>query len=215
MRKISNFKFQISNFSHGFTLIETVVSIFAFAIIMLGLVALVSQIVTGSRKQSDLLADTDQARKVAFGIINELRNAQTGANGAYALEIAGDQQVAYYSNADKDSSIERIRYFLQNGKLYKGVVEYNGTSYPTSTEVSVLVQNDIANSSTTPLFYYYDNSYVGSSTQTSLAQPVSVTAVKYLKINLKVYNKAGVLNNNFFTLTAGGTIRNLKTNLGD
>jgi hypothetical protein len=99
--------------------------------------------------------------------------------------------------------------------LYKGVVEYNGTSYPTSTEVSVLVQNDIANSSTTPLFYYYDNSYVGSSTQTSLAQPVSVTAVKYLKINLKVYNKAGVLNNNFFTLTAGGTIRNLKTNLGD
>lgn len=199
----------------GFTLIETIVSIFAFAIIMIGLVALISQMITGSRKQSDLLADTDQARKVSFGIINELRNAQTAANGAYALETAGDQQIVYFSNADRDSSIERIRYYLQNGKLYRGVVEYNGTSYATNSEFSVLVQNDVANSSTTPLFYYYDGSYVGSSTQASLTQPVSVTAVKYLKINLQVYNKAGIKNTNFFTLTAGGTVRNLKTNLGN
>ncbi len=199
----------------GFTLIETVVAIFAFAIIMIGLVALISQIITGSRKQSDLLADTDQARKVAFGIVNELRNAQTGLNGAYALETAGNQQIVYYSNSDRDTNIERIRYYLQNGKLYKGIVEYNGSSYPTSTEFSTLMQNDVANSSSTPLFYYYDSSYVGSSTQASLTQPVNVTAVKYVKVNLQVYNKAGVKNTNFFTITAGGTVRNLKTNLGN
>jgi type II secretory pathway component PulJ len=199
----------------GFTLIEMTVAIFAFAIIMVGMVVLLSQILSGSQKQSGLLSDQDQARKTAFGIINELRNAQTGLNGAYALETAGDQQIVYYSNEDKDGAIERIRYYLQNGKLYKGITEYNGSTYNTSTEVSRLMQNDIANSSSTPLFYYYDGSYIGSSTQASLSQPVSVVAVKYVKVNLQVFNKAGVKNNNFFTVTAGGTVRNLKTNLGN
>lgn len=199
----------------GFTLIETIISIFAFAVIMLGLVVLVSAILTSSQKQAGLLADSDQSRKVVFSIINELRDAQTGLNGAYALDTAGDQQIIYYSNADRDSSIERIRYYLQNGKLYKGVTEYNGAGYNTSTEISTLLQNDVANSPITPLFYYYDDTYTGSSTQASLSQPVNVTAVKYVQVNLQVYNKAGVKNNNYYTVTAGGTVRNLKTNLGN
>jgi len=39
--------------------------------------------------------------------------------------------------------------------------------------------------------------------------------VKFIKLDLKVYNTAGARNNNFFTVTAGGAIRNLKTNLGE
>ena len=53
-----------------------------------------------------------------------------------------------------------------------------------------------------------------ASTQSSLAQPVNVTQVKFVKINLQIYNKAGVKNTNTYTVTAGAAIRNLKTNLG-
>ncbi len=212
-----NLKSKIFNLksNSGFTLIEMTVAIFAFAIIMVGMVVLLSQILSGSQKQSLLLSDQDQARKIAFSIINELRNAQTGLDGSYPLATAADQQIIYYSNSDRDTAIERVRYYLQNGKLYKGIVEYNGATYATNTEISTLIQNDVANSSTTPLFYYYDGSYIGSSTQTSLAQPVVVTAVKYIKVNLQVYNKAGLKNTNILTVTAGGAIRNLKTNLGN
>lgn len=212
-----NFEFEILNlkFKEGFTLAETIVSIFAFAIIMLGLVALVSQIFTGTNKQSMVLADTDQARKLGYGIINELRNAQTANNGAYPLEVAQNQQIVFYSNADRDSSIERIRYYLSGGKLYRGVVDYNGSGYNTSTEVSRLVQNNVANSTTTPLFLYYDSNYVGSSTQISLSQPITMTQVKYVRLNIQIYNKAGLKDTNVYTLNIGGAIRNLKTNLGN
>ena len=130
------------------------------------------------------------------------------------MDTADDQQIIYYTpNVDSDSSIERVRYYVQNGQLYKGVTEYNGSTYNTSTESSSIVQKDLANGGT-PLFYYYDGSYTGSSTQVSLSQPVNVTLVKMVKLNLQIYNKAGVKNTNTYTITASAAIRNLKTNLG-
>lgn len=198
----------------GFTLIETIVAIFVFAILIVGVAALTSGVLVGSQKQAGILEASDRARKVAFGIINELRNAQTGNNGAYPLVLAEDDEIVFFSNPDRDSSIERVRYYLQNNNLYKGVVQYNGISYPTSTEVSVLVQRDITNG-TAPIFYYYEGSYAGSSTQPSLSQPIDVTDVKYVRVNLKIQNRAGVSGGNSFTITAGGSIRNLKTNLGE
>lgn len=199
--------------SGGFTLIETIVAIFAFAIIMLGLVALVSQMYTGSQNQSGLLADTDQARKTAFNLVNELRNAQSSSGGAFALDTAGDQNLIFYSK-NPSGKVDRLRYYLQNGALYRGVIQYDGSGYPPAAEATALVQRNVANGAQ-PLFYYYDGDYTGSSTQTSLAQPVNVTAVKYVKLNLRIFNKAGVANTNTYTITAGGTVRSLKTNLGD
>jgi hypothetical protein len=190
------------------------VVIFGFSLIVWGLIALVSNIFLFSSQQSGLISDADQARNLAFQIASELRNAQTGSNGAYVLDTAATGTVIFYSPlADADPGIERIRYFTQNGQLWKGVTEYNGTGYNTSTEKTVIVQKDFANG-INPLFSYYDGGYTGSTTQASLALPVNVTQVKYVKISLQIYNKAGVKNTNTYTVTAGAAIRNLKTNLG-
>jgi len=197
----------------GFTLIELTVALFGFSLIVWGLIALFSGIFTSSSQQSGLLSDSDQARKLAFQIATELRNGQTGTNGAYVLDTAGDQQIVYYSpNADNDASVEKVRYFVQNGKLWKGIIEYSG-GYSTSTEKTAIVQNDLANG-VNPVFYYYDGTYTGSSTQVSLSQPVNPTLVKFVKVSLQIYNKAGVKNTNTYTVTASAAIRNLKTNLG-
>lgn len=220
---MTNSKFQINlefqspvSPQAGFTLIEILVAIFGFSLIIVGLVALFSNLFTVSRQQSSLLSDTDFARKLAFQIASELRNGVTGSNGAYVLDTASDQQIIFYSpNADTDSGVERIRYYVQNGKLWKGVTNYNGSLYDTSTEQSLVVQSDLANASSTPVFYYYDGTYTGSSTQVSLTQPVNVTAVKFVKINLQIYNKAGVKNSNIYTINESAAIRNLKTNLGN
>jgi len=180
-----------------------------------GLIALFSAIFSSSNQQSKLLADIDQARKLSFQIATEIRDAQNASNGAYVLDTAGDQQIIFYSpNADTDTAIERVRYYFQNGSLYKGVTEYNGSAYDTTTEQTTLVQSDLANGNN-PLFYYYNDTYTGSTTQASLSQPVNVTQVKFVKVSLQVYDKAGVNNTNTFTVTAGAAIRNLKTNLGN
>ena len=197
----------------GFTLIEVVVSVFLFSLIVYGVIGLVSNILTVSRQQGGLLSDQDQSRQVVFQMMKELRDAQVGANGGYYLDTAASQQIIFYSNADTDAAIERIRYYVQNGQLWKGVTNPNGTVYNTSTEQTVLIQKDLANGGN-PLFYYYDDTYVGSSTQTSLAQPVNVTSVKFIQANLQVYNKAGVRNTGIYTITGSGAVRNAKTNLG-
>ena len=199
----------------GFSIVEIVVTIFAFTVLAWGVLMLFSGIFTSSSQQGTLLAGADSARKLSFQFSQELRGAAVASNGAYVLEKADEQEIIFYSpNADADTGVERIRYFVNGDELFKGVVEYNGSDYDDSTEKSYSVQKNLANGSR-PVFYYYDGDYVGSSTQIALLQPVSVTQVKYVKLNLEIFNKAGVENDNYYNVSTGVAVRNIKTNLGD
>ncbi len=199
----------------GFTLVEMIVALFGFTLIAVGLIALVSNIFTASSQQGGLLAVADQARKIAFGIVDELRNAQSSSTGAYSLATAGSQTLTFYTNLDSDSAVERVRYFSQNGKLYKGILKPEGSPlvYNPANEKVYAAQNDLANGAN-PVFYYYDGDFDGTSDD-YLVQPVNVTQAKMVKVKLDIYNKAGVKNVNTFSVTASGVVRNLKTNLGD
>jgi prepilin-type N-terminal cleavage/methylation domain-containing protein len=199
----------------GFTLVELIVGIAIFTILALGIIVLVSNILTSSSQQSGLLADSDQGRKLAFRIMGEVRNGSVSSTGAYTLDTASDQQLIFYSNVDGGVDIERIRYYLSGGSLYRGVVKPTGSplAYNLGSETSSVVQKNVANGAI-PLFYYYNDSYDGTS-DIFLTQPVNVTDVRMVKLNLRVYNKAGKTNTNYYTVTASGTIRGLKTNLGN
>ncbi len=200
--------------SGGFTLIEVLIAIFIFSLISVGIVMTVSNLFSAATRQGGLLADQDQARKLIFQATNELRNSVAGANGAYQLESVGNQQLIFFTNADPSTvTTERVRYYLQNDKIYKGITKYSGGVYNTSTEQTLLMQNNIA-SSTAPLFYYYDGNYIGSSTQSALVQPVSVASVKFIKMDVRIFNKAGVQNQNSYSVTGGAAIRSVKNNLG-
>ncbi len=196
----------------GFTLIEVMISVAIFSIIAYGIVALVSSVLVNSSLQGSLLANNDSARRVAFTLIQELRDATTSDTGGYALESATAQQLIFYTNAA--GSVNRIRYFLQAGALYKGVTKPTGNPllYNLGGETVNLVQKDVANGAN-PIFYYYDGTYSGV-VENPLVQPLNVTAVKLVKINLTIFKKAGVGSSGTYTETASGAIRNLKTNLG-
>lgn len=198
----------------GFTLIEVVVVVGIFGLLSAGVITLVSSVFVQSSKQGESIADTDQARKLSNKLTQELRNAVYGENGAYPLNSAGNQEIIFFSNVDSDDEVERVRYYLQNGSLYKGIVQPTGNpySYNLAEEVAVKVQSSVANNST-PLFYYYNDSYDGI-TGTALTQPVNVAQVNFIKLNLILSNKAAS-SNVTYTITGGSSIRNLKTNLGD
>ncbi len=198
----------------GFTLIEVVVVIGIFGLISGGVITLVSSVFVQSSKQGESIADTDQARKLSNKLTQELRNAVYGENGAYPLNSAGNQEIIFFSNVDSDDEVERVRYYLQSGALYKGIIQPTGSpyTYNPAQEVAVKVQSSVANNST-PLFYYYNDSYDGI-TGTALTQPVNVAQVNFIKLNLILSNKAAS-SNVTYTVTGGSSIRNLKTNLGD
>jgi prepilin-type N-terminal cleavage/methylation domain-containing protein len=201
--------------NNGFTLVETLVAIFVFSIIMLGTTLLMQNIIKSSTQQPLALDAVDQSRIIIFNFTNELRNATVGNDGSYPLGLANDSQITFYSTYGSTGStkMNKIRYYVTGTTLYKGVTAPSGSplNYNGTEKVTALITN-LANGSV-PVFYYYDGSYTGTSTP--LAQPINVNNVKFVSMNLVVPTQDSRGSATTFTIKAGGTIRNLKNNLGN
>ncbi len=199
----------------GFTLIEVIVSIAIFALLFTGVVELVGKIFTQAGGQSLLLSNADQARKIVFAFADEIRNATYGNDGSYPVAEANDQEIIFFSSEPQNPQIaDKIRYYISGNALYRGITVPSGSplSYNGANEQSTKIEDTVANG-TTPLFYYYDGNYDG--TTSPLTQPVNLTQIRFIKINMVIPNPAGTQTNNTFPITGGATLRNLKTNLGD
>ena len=103
-----NVKYKIKSF----TLIETLVAIFIFTLAMGTISGL---IVMGYRTHGYTLEQSiaiDEARRGIEIMVKEIRQAQTGEDGSFPIEKAGDKEFIFYSDIDKDGQAEKIRYFL-------------------------------------------------------------------------------------------------------
>jgi type II secretory pathway pseudopilin PulG len=203
------------NFLGGFTLLETLVTIFVFTLLMGGISILFKTVFTTSTRQTLAINIADQARKVTFNFTNEVRNATTGNDGAYPINLADDSQFIFFSRyGASGTAVNRIRYYVSSNTLYRGVVAPGGGSptYNLSTEVVRPVQIGLANGSV-PAFYYFNDTYAG--TTTPLVQPVNINQIKFVKINLVLLKQDTGGTASTFTVNAGTTIRNLKINLGN
>jgi len=197
----------------GFTLVEVLLSLAIFVILTYGVTLLFTNISVISNQKSILLNSVDRAKRVAFNFASELRNITNGSDGSFALNQAGDFQIIFYTNAGAKTN--RIRYYLSGNTLYKGVIVPTGTplTYNPATETITAIPLYLVNS-TTPVFYYYNDSYDG--TGSSLSQPINVNNVKYIKINLMLQNKNGAQGTiSTFSISQGAALRSLKTNLGN
>lgn len=199
----------------GFTLIETLVTIFIFGLLMVGTTLLLQDIFSVSQQQNGILSNTNQATLISSTFANEIRNATYGANGAYPINQATNNQIIFYSTADSvNGTVSQIRYYVSGNTLYKGVTNPGGSplSYVGQTEKITPLITQMSMGST-PLFYYYDGNFNGSGNP--LSQPVNINVIRFVQINLTVLKDVTPTSSNTFTVTAGASIRNLKTNLGN
>ena len=199
----------------GVTLIEVLVTVSIFAVLVFGVSAMLSDIFTNQNQELLSLSNIDQARAVSSSFTNEIRNATTGSDGSYPLNQAGDNQIIFYSNFKvNNGTVNRIRYFVQDNSLYKGVVSPSGDplTYNLLSESVALVQDDLSNG-TAPLFYYYDGNYNGLTA--ALSQPINLNQVRFVKINLIVKNQTTANGTGAFSVDAGAAIRAVKDNLGN
>jgi prepilin-type N-terminal cleavage/methylation domain-containing protein len=200
--------------NRGFTLIETVVTIFIFGVLMMGITLLLRNILVTSQTRNAGLGNVEQARRVASTFVNELRNSAYGVNGAYPINQAGDTQIIFFSTAPKnDGTVSRVRYYISGNTLYKGIINPSGSpSGYSGSETSTTLLSNLSLGSN-PLFYYYDGNYNG--TTSALAQQVNINQVKFVKINLIVLKQDVMKGTTTTTVSAGANVRNLKTNLGN
>jgi len=208
--KINNKKFNL-----GFTLVETLVTTFIFGILMVGTTTLLRDILVNSRGETSSMDSMFRVRQVVNAFVREIRNSTYGVDGAYPINQANNTQVVFFSTAPKNNgTVSRIRYFVLNGILYKGITDPSGSplKYNLATEkIATLLTN--LSLGANPLFYYYDGNYDG--TTPPLAGPVNLTKIKFIEINITVLKQLIQNSTDTFNITAGAVFRNLKNNLGN
>lgn len=207
-------KFNKKEFS-GFTLIETIVTLCIFTIMLIAINTLFLSVFKNPKQQLLSSNNIDGARMATSNFANELRGATIGNDGSFPLNQAADSQIIFYSSVGGNGTIvKRIRYYISNNILYKGIVVPSGSplSYNLSSEIVKPILSGLTNG-TDPAFYYYDGNYNGSGTPFS--QPINVNQVKFVKINLIVSKQISTKDTSTFSISNGATIRNLKNNLGN
>ncbi len=198
--------FNRGKFLTGFTLIETIVAIFIFTLTM-GAVS--GFIVMAYRTQGYTWEQSiaiDEAKKGIETMVKEIREARTGEDGSYILAKTENSEFSFYSDIDRDLTIERVRYFVEGTDFKKGVIEPVGipAEYSTSSEKIFILSQYIRNSP--PIFRYFDGEgeELSSPTRRKNTRLMRV----YLVINVNP-NKPP----KDFELESEVQVRNLKTNL--
>ena len=191
------------------TLLEMVVYIGMFAMIM---VVILQAIATFYRSNRYTIEQSTQLQSARIGIatmVQNLREMVYSDTGGYPIVSVGANNITFFSNIDTDSGVERVRFFLDNGTLKKGILKASGNplAYNPTNEVLTNVAQYVRNADTgTPIFTYYDKNGVQ---MTDLTQIINIA---WLKVSL-IVNVNPLTMPNEFDLRSSATFRNLKTNL--
>jgi len=197
--------------SKGFTLIELLIVISIFTLLAIGASRLLRDTSFFQGIFHSGLNSVDEGRKILRPLVGEVRSATPSQNGAYALEKVDADTLIFYSDIDNDGFIERVRYFLDNATLKKGVIKPTGSppEYDSNDEKISWVIQDVTNG-VTPLFEYFDSTYNGLTS--ALTQPVAIEDVRLIKITIVIDHDPNRPPEEV-ELTTQMTIRNLKDNL--
>lgn len=96
----------------GFTIIETLVVIFAFTLVWGVVMALILMIYRTQSYTMQQSMAVNEARRGVELMAKEIRQAQYADNGAYPIEKGAGKEFIFYSDIDDDGQAERVRYFL-------------------------------------------------------------------------------------------------------
>jgi len=197
----------------GITLIEILVAIGIFVLIVGSVVAVFLYSWKSNKIIWEQLSTQNQGRSAVGNFVDELRSATYSNTGAYPIEHAGEQVISFYSNIDNDYYRERVSYFLgPDNVLRKGVTKPSGDPliYNLANEVVTEVAYDVVNGAM-PIFYYYNQNFNGISSSTPMAQPVSVTDVRVVNIQLEL-EEDPTASPVPFHIESKVEVRNLKSN---
>jgi len=194
----------------GYTLIETMATIAVFTLatgVVVGLIITTYRTYGQSWQRSSA---ANEAREMIETMVQETRKARSGEDGSYLIGRADDGEFLFYSDIDKDNSVERVRYFWQVGEttnsFKKGVTEpfdnQGVISYPLDQEQIISLSSFVCNDP--PIFKYFN------SNNQEIAEPGSrILETRLVQIYLVInINPEKTYQN--FELSSSAQIRNLK-----
>jgi len=194
---------------NGFALLETLFGLSIFILVAVALALFGRNIWIYGSFISTGLGDTHEVRTLLKRMSAEIRTASTAETGAYVINSASSSGFTFYSDIDDDGITERVRYFVENTDLKKGVLEPSGSPF-SYNPVNEVVTIPLSGVTTSAVFSYYDENYDGTSAP--LSSPISIPLVRLVKIAVSVDkdpNRAPTAR----VFSTQISIRNLKDNL--
>ena len=200
----------LKNGSRGFTVVEALIAMFIITLIAIAVANFQSDIFSLNKINSSNLIAQESARQVLKNFTAEVRSMSPSNAGAYYIDAAATSSLTFYTNIDSDSDIEKVRYFLNGDVLKKGVTNPTSNVYNSNNETFKELVHNMTNSSSTPIFSFYDATYDGTSAP--LSQPVNISAIRLIKVSL-IIDEDTLKSPAPLYMTTQVSIRNLKDNL--
>ena len=200
----------------GLSLIELMVAL-GITVVIVSLVS--AYLIEGVRFQDFLSEQTsaiDSARRSYTEITKYVREIADGDNGEYAIVEAESSSFTFYSDIDADEATEQVQYYIDGTNLKRIVIEPIGqpATYLPGNAVEKIISSYVINDAVTgnPVFTYYNSDYPSDVINNPLVDPVDITEVSLVKIQLDVNVNPNKIPNTS-TIETFVQIRNLKSNL--
>lgn len=175
-------------FLSGLTLIETMVAIAIFTMGIEGFTLLFIKTWNHNKYTLEMGRSSMAVSQGVTKVANYLRGIRQADNGSYPIASAGDNDLVVYCDYDKDGKTERLHFYKSGTNVLMGVREPNNdfpVTYSSGDESTQTIASSIMNTSSDPIFQYFDQTYVGGSSGI-LTSPVSVARVRMIRIFLKI-----------------------------
>jgi prepilin-type N-terminal cleavage/methylation domain-containing protein len=196
----------------GFSLAEFIVSVAILSLLTYTFSTFQRDVFSLSTNLQSSLNAQLEARHLIKTMISELRKVAPSANGSYPIELASSTGITFYSDINDNGSVERVRYYLHNKTIRKGVIAPTGNPpvYNSGNEVTTTLLNYVLASSTLPIFQYYTSNYSG--TTSPLTIPPNISTIRLIKITVIIDTDPNRSPTPIIS-TSQVNLRNLKDNL--
>lgn len=193
------------------TLVEMMVSVALFTLMMLVIMNGIAAMYEYNSYTFSQAYQVENARTGMQELIRDVREMTFADDGTFPLAEMEPYLIGFYSDIDRDNSVEYVRYELVSSTTLTKRVYNAAGSPPTydlstpdeTTSLSRYVQNFLMGSST---FRYYDES--GG----EIVSIAGLTDVRYIVAEI-IVNIDPIRNPGQFMLRSGASLRNIKENL--
>lgn len=191
--------------SRGMTLIEASVWVAITLSAMLAITTSVQYFYRTNSYTVEQAAAITSAQRGIEGMIKTIREAAYASDGAYPIIALATSSISLYADIDDDPFIERLRFFVQGGALYRGLIDPSGdppvyTNPETISQISEYVRNE---AQSVDMFRYYD---LNGALMTDLTD---ITELRFVEATVIVNINPNRMPNQF-TLRSTAALRNLR-----
>lgn len=171
------------------TLLEAVVAIAVFLICIEGFTLLFVKSWEHNRYIFEMGQASFAASRGVETMVEYIRKSRQGDDGAFPLKSADDNDLVLFSDYDSDDVTERLHFYKNNSKIMLGITDPAGgmpNTYQSGDQQVIELTNNVVNDGSTPIFYYYNRDYPGDQVNNPMATPSDVSAVRMVRVYLKV-----------------------------